>query len=129
MRFDKHKGGFKVGKIVWAGTMGAACCCFREECEDFTNPNSSIYRNCICLRCFVQNFLHMVQCFSFSCLQLLAHGTLCVFNFLNNFLHVLCLIALLCCLLSHYAIDFTFKRKKNIYIMQLNYFKYMTLVA
>ncbi|PIN17561.1 putative E3 ubiquitin ligase [Handroanthus impetiginosus] len=39
--------------------MGAACCCLREECEDFANPNSSIYRNCICLRCFIQNFLHM----------------------------------------------------------------------
>lgn len=39
--------------------MGAVCCCLRDECEDFANPNSSIYRNCICLRCFVQNFLHM----------------------------------------------------------------------
>ncbi|KAK6154973.1 hypothetical protein DH2020_009221 [Rehmannia glutinosa] len=39
--------------------MGAACCCLRDECEDFANPNSSVYRNCICLRCFVQNFLHM----------------------------------------------------------------------
>ncbi|KAM7516675.1 hypothetical protein LguiA_006258 [Lonicera macranthoides] len=39
--------------------MGAVCCCFHEECEDFTNPNSSIYRNCICLRCFVQNILHV----------------------------------------------------------------------
>ncbi|KAL3844573.1 hypothetical protein ACJIZ3_001976 [Penstemon smallii] len=39
--------------------MGAACCCLRDDYEDFTNPNSSIYRNCICLRCFLQNFLHM----------------------------------------------------------------------
>lgn len=39
--------------------MGAACCCLREEWEDYTNPNSSIYRNCICLRCFLQNFLHV----------------------------------------------------------------------
>ncbi|KAG8384571.1 hypothetical protein BUALT_Bualt04G0131600 [Buddleja alternifolia] len=39
--------------------MGAACCCLRVDYEDFANPNSSIYRNCICLRCFVQNFLHL----------------------------------------------------------------------
>ncbi|KAL2528581.1 RING/U-box superfamily protein [Forsythia ovata] len=37
--------------------MGGVCCCLRDECEDLTNPNSSVYRNCICLRCFVQNFL------------------------------------------------------------------------
>ncbi|CAI9765382.1 unnamed protein product [Fraxinus pennsylvanica] len=30
---------------------------FQDEYEDLTNPNISIYRNCICLRCFVQNFL------------------------------------------------------------------------
>ncbi|KAI3747974.1 hypothetical protein L6452_10751 [Arctium lappa] len=39
--------------------MGAVCCCLRDECEDYVNPNSSIYRNCICLRCFLQNFLYM----------------------------------------------------------------------
>ncbi|KAK3019144.1 hypothetical protein RJ639_002875 [Escallonia herrerae] len=39
--------------------MGAVCCCLSEDCEDFSNPNSSFYRNCICLRCFVQNFLHV----------------------------------------------------------------------
>ncbi|KAK4477541.1 hypothetical protein RD792_016770 [Penstemon davidsonii] len=39
--------------------MGAACCCLRVDCEEFVNPNNSIYRNCICLRCFLQNFLHM----------------------------------------------------------------------
>ncbi|XP_059670485.1 E3 ubiquitin-protein ligase At3g02290 [Cornus florida] len=39
--------------------MGGVCCCLLEDCEDCVNPNSSIYRNCICLRCFVQNFLHM----------------------------------------------------------------------
>ncbi|KAI3452177.1 hypothetical protein Pfo_008842 [Paulownia fortunei] len=39
--------------------MGAACCCLTDDCEDFANPNSSIYRNCICLRCFIQNFLHV----------------------------------------------------------------------
>ncbi|CAI9285098.1 unnamed protein product [Lactuca saligna] len=39
--------------------MGSVCCCLRDECEDYVNPNSSIYRNCICLRCFLQNFLYM----------------------------------------------------------------------
>ncbi|XP_057491485.1 E3 ubiquitin-protein ligase At3g02290 [Actinidia eriantha] len=39
--------------------MGSVCCCLREDCEDYANPNSSVYRNCICLRCFVQNFLHV----------------------------------------------------------------------
>lgn len=39
--------------------MGAVCCCLREDGEDYVNLNSSVYRNCICLRCFVQNFLHV----------------------------------------------------------------------
>ncbi|PIN06363.1 putative E3 ubiquitin ligase [Handroanthus impetiginosus] len=39
--------------------MGAACCCLRDDYPDFANPNSSIYRNCICLHCFIQNLLHM----------------------------------------------------------------------
>uniref|UniRef100_A0A5B6YHS2 RING-type E3 ubiquitin transferase n=1 Tax=Davidia involucrata TaxID=16924 RepID=A0A5B6YHS2_DAVIN len=39
--------------------MGAVCCCLHEDCEDYVSPNSSIYRNCVCLRCFVQNFLHV----------------------------------------------------------------------
>ncbi|KAH6774623.1 RING/U-box superfamily protein [Perilla frutescens var. frutescens] len=39
--------------------MGATCCCLRDEFEDFANPNSSIYRNCTCLDCFFQNFVHM----------------------------------------------------------------------
>ncbi|CAN4079510.1 unnamed protein product [Withania somnifera] len=39
--------------------MGAVCCCLQDECEDFANPNSSICRNCICLRSFVQNLLHV----------------------------------------------------------------------
>lgn len=40
--------------------MGAACCCLRDDWEDFANPNNSIYRNCICLQCFVQNFMYLV---------------------------------------------------------------------
>ncbi|XP_016441040.2 E3 ubiquitin-protein ligase At3g02290 isoform X1 [Nicotiana tabacum] len=39
--------------------MGAFCCCLRDECEDLANPNSSMYRNCLCPRSFVQNFLHV----------------------------------------------------------------------
>lgn len=39
--------------------MGSVCCCFQDECEELANPNSSFYRNCICLRCFLQNFLHV----------------------------------------------------------------------
>lgn len=41
--------------------MGAVCCCLRaEDFEDYVNPNSSIYRNCTCLSCLVQNFVHVV---------------------------------------------------------------------
>ncbi|PSS33638.1 E3 ubiquitin-protein like [Actinidia chinensis var. chinensis] len=39
--------------------MGSVCCCLREDCEDYVNPNSSVYRNCMCLRCFAQNVLHV----------------------------------------------------------------------
>ncbi|KAK4409805.1 E3 ubiquitin-protein ligase [Sesamum angolense] len=39
--------------------MGAACCCLRDDWEEFANPNTSIYRNCICLHCFIQNFVHV----------------------------------------------------------------------
>lgn len=41
--------------------MGAACCCLRpENIEDYVNPNSSVYRNCTCLSCFLQNFVNVV---------------------------------------------------------------------
>lgn len=41
--------------------MGSVCCCLRvEDFDDYVNPNSSIYRNCMCLSCFVQNFLNVV---------------------------------------------------------------------
>ncbi|XP_051114732.1 E3 ubiquitin-protein ligase At3g02290-like [Andrographis paniculata] len=39
--------------------MGSACCCLRGEWEDYTNPNSTIYRNCICLNYFLRNFVHV----------------------------------------------------------------------
>ncbi|XP_034707193.1 E3 ubiquitin-protein ligase At3g02290-like [Vitis riparia] len=40
--------------------MGSVCCCLRvEDFDDYVNPNSSIYRNCMCLSCFVQNFLNV----------------------------------------------------------------------
>ncbi|XP_031093209.1 E3 ubiquitin-protein ligase At3g02290-like [Ipomoea triloba] len=39
--------------------MGATCCCLRDDCDDFANPNSSIYRNCICMRYLLQSLLHV----------------------------------------------------------------------
>ncbi|GMN57560.1 hypothetical protein TIFTF001_026674 [Ficus carica] len=40
--------------------MGAVCCCLSvEDFEDYVNPNSSVYRNCICLSCFLQNFINV----------------------------------------------------------------------
>lgn len=45
--------------------MGSVCCCLRaEDFEDYMNPESSVYRNCTCLSCFIQNFLNVV-CFIF----------------------------------------------------------------
>ncbi|RZB98723.1 E3 ubiquitin-protein ligase isoform K [Glycine soja] len=42
--------------------MGAVCCCFNvDDFEDYMNPNSSVYRNCMCLSCFVQNFLTVYE--------------------------------------------------------------------
>ncbi|GAB2288967.1 hypothetical protein Dimus_023272 [Dionaea muscipula] len=39
--------------------MGAVCCCLRlEDFEDYMSRNSSLYRNCMCLSCFLQHFLH-----------------------------------------------------------------------
>lgn len=52
--------GFKGQRLTAAGIMGSVCCCLREDCEDYVNPNSSVYRNCLCLRCFIQNFSHVV---------------------------------------------------------------------
>ncbi|XP_035550412.1 E3 ubiquitin-protein ligase At3g02290-like isoform X1 [Juglans regia] len=40
--------------------MGAVCCCLNSESfEDYVNPNSSVYRNCMCLSCFIQNLLNV----------------------------------------------------------------------
>lgn len=42
--------------------MGAVCCCLSvEDFEDYVNPNSSVYRNCTCLSCFIQSFLNAVS--------------------------------------------------------------------
>lgn len=42
--------------------MGSACCCLRpEDFEELAYSNGSIYRHCICLRCFIQQFLHAVR--------------------------------------------------------------------
>ncbi|KAI4346733.1 hypothetical protein L6164_007605 [Bauhinia variegata] len=40
--------------------MGSVCCCLNvDDFEDYVNPNSSVYRNCACLSCFIQNFLNV----------------------------------------------------------------------
>ncbi|KAG8659657.1 hypothetical protein MANES_02G059500v8 [Manihot esculenta] len=40
--------------------MGAVCCCLHvEDFEDYMNPSNCLYRNCMCLSCFIQNFLHV----------------------------------------------------------------------
>ncbi|MBA0732313.1 hypothetical protein Gogos_016412 [Gossypium gossypioides] len=40
--------------------MGSFCCCLRaDDSEDYTNSNNNVRRRCLCLSCFVQNFLHM----------------------------------------------------------------------
>ncbi|KAH7532787.1 hypothetical protein FEM48_Zijuj04G0059200 [Ziziphus jujuba var. spinosa] len=40
--------------------MGSVCCCLNvQDFEDYMNPNSSVYRNCICLSCFIQNVLNV----------------------------------------------------------------------
>ncbi|KAF4385532.1 hypothetical protein F8388_010088 [Cannabis sativa] len=42
------------------GIMGSVCCCLNvDDFEDYVNPNSSIYRNCMCLSCFIQNFINV----------------------------------------------------------------------
>lgn len=48
-------------KILKFTTMGSVCCCFHvEDFEDYMNPNSSVYRNCMCLSCFIQHVLNVV---------------------------------------------------------------------
>ncbi|XP_022635770.1 E3 ubiquitin-protein ligase At3g02290-like isoform X3 [Vigna radiata var. radiata] len=38
--------------------MGSVCCCFNvNDVEDYLNPNSPVYRNCMCFGCFIQYFL------------------------------------------------------------------------
>ncbi|KAJ6860989.1 E3 ubiquitin-protein ligase [Populus alba x Populus x berolinensis] len=40
--------------------MGSVCCCLHvDDFEDYMNPETSVYRNCLCLSCFGQNFLHV----------------------------------------------------------------------
>ncbi|KAM7267148.1 hypothetical protein ACFE04_009314 [Oxalis oulophora] len=54
--------------------MGAVCCCLRpEDFEDYMNPNSSVYRNNMCLSCFLHNFLHVTITAKFN---QQAHGNL-----------------------------------------------------
>lgn len=61
--------------------MGSACCCLRDEWEDYTNPNSHIYRNCICLNYFVQNFLHAVF---FLFVKFYCVSSLTIWNFIAH---------------------------------------------
>ncbi|KAE9605022.1 hypothetical protein Lal_00036842 [Lupinus albus] len=40
--------------------MGSVCGCFRDDdFEDYMNPSSSVYRNCLCLGCFMQSLLNV----------------------------------------------------------------------
>ncbi|XP_028804308.1 E3 ubiquitin-protein ligase At3g02290 [Neltuma alba] len=40
--------------------MGSVCGCLSvENLEDYVNPNSSVYRNCMCFSCFIHNFLNV----------------------------------------------------------------------
>lgn len=42
--------------------MGSVCCCLSvEDFEDYVNPNSSVYRNCVCLGCFLENLLSVFR--------------------------------------------------------------------
>lgn len=36
--------------------MGSACCCLRDDYEELTNPNSSVYRNCVFLHLYSSLF-------------------------------------------------------------------------
>ncbi|XP_039001072.1 E3 ubiquitin-protein ligase At3g02290-like isoform X2 [Hibiscus syriacus] len=50
--------------------MGSVCCCLHaEDFEDYMNSNNNIYRNCLCIGCFFQNFIQM-------CTTLLQRGEL-----------------------------------------------------
>ncbi|KAL1211374.1 E3 ubiquitin-protein ligase [Cardamine amara subsp. amara] len=40
--------------------MGCVSSCFRvEDIDEYMNPNSSVYRNCPCIRCLAHNFLNL----------------------------------------------------------------------
>ncbi|KAJ6766496.1 ZINC FINGER RING/FYVE/PHD-TYPE [Salix purpurea] len=40
--------------------MGSVCCCLHaDDLENYMNPENSVNRNCMCLSCFVQKFLHV----------------------------------------------------------------------
>lgn len=78
-------GEFQGKKTYRAGIMGAVCCCVREDYEDYLNPNSSVYRNCLCLRCFIQNFSHVVRFTALNAVYLLVfHLVLYLWHYLNH---------------------------------------------
>ncbi|CAF2103802.1 unnamed protein product [Brassica napus] len=40
--------------------MGCVSSCFRvQDIDEYMNPNSSVYRNCPCIRCLARNFLNL----------------------------------------------------------------------
>ncbi|KAB5516505.1 hypothetical protein DKX38_027153 [Salix brachista] len=49
-----------VESEIGTNTMGSVCCCLHaDDFEDYMNPETSVYRNCICLNSFVQNFVYV----------------------------------------------------------------------
>lgn len=84
-----------------ASIMGAVCCCLNvNDFEDYMNPTSSVYRNCICLSCFIQNILNVV-CLDYCRYQTNSYPALLkllqefMFN-LHNVQHLLMLCLLFC---------------------------------
>ncbi|KAI4352370.1 hypothetical protein L6164_006630 [Bauhinia variegata] len=59
-RRGRERKTLKLKKELEAGKMGSVCCCLSvDDFEDYVNPNSSVYRNCLCLSCFIHNFLNV----------------------------------------------------------------------
>jgi len=62
--------------------MGCVSSCFRvEDIDEYMNPNSSVYRNCPCIRCLAHNFLNLVT----ACFTLLFQFMLLMVRYLESF--------------------------------------------
>ena len=48
---------YKTDRI---NSMGVVCCCLRDECKEYADINSSVYK-LLCLCCFVQGCVHMIS--------------------------------------------------------------------